>query len=370
MVRMRDVLKSVKDVKQPGAQRTLSDHPGTDNAGTGFSFPSRELKSTKDTAPPENDISLPEESKPSATIISSDAKINENNGLYNEAIGAVDDFLKMVSAGEPFDLDSVSQVVKLFADSLIESDYLFTISLSLHDSVSTMSQHSVNVAIIALKVAIGMDYSHDKICEVGLSAMVHEAGMVRVPPEITSKKTVLEEQEVKIIKQHPIHGKAILEAMKDEYPFLPDVVAQEHERWDGSGYPFGVAGNDIHAYAQIIGLADTFVALTNHRHYRDNFIAYKAIQSIIERRNKDFSAQTIKILIDVISIFPVGSLVKLNDGSIAKVIRTHKQYPIRPEIEIVKDAGSEHVGSKTVLDLSKEPMIYIVSPIFDVAAYT
>lgn len=116
-------------------------------------------------------------------------------------------------------------------------------------------------------------------------------------------------------------------------------------------------------------MADTFIALTHLRHYRDNFIAYKAIQSIIERRNIDFSAKMIKTLIDVISIFPVQSLVKLNDGCVARVVQTNKNFPVRPVIEVVMDAKGSKLESIEKIDLSKEPMIYIVSPVLDENAY-
>lgn len=147
------------------------------------------------------------------------------------------------------------------------------------------------------------------------------------------------------------------------------MVYQEHERWNGNGYPQGLKENGITEYAQVLGLADSFIALTHTRHYRDNFIAYKAMQSIIERRNLDFSARMIKALIDVISIFPVDSLVKLNNGAIAKVIRTNKNYPVRPVIQLISDSRGNRIEKEEVVDLSNEPMIYIVSPVLDEAAY-
>jgi len=254
-------------------------------------------------------------------------------------------------------------------NSLEKGDQLFIQALAARRVVNSMAQHSINVAIVAIKIGMGLKYPREKRIELGIAAMVHEVGMTRVPREILDKRGGLSASEFEEIKKHPLHGRAILEPLLDEYPFLPKVIAQEHERWNGNGYPFGLKDGEIHEYAQAIGLADTFIALTHLRHYRDNFIAYKAIQSIIERRNIDFSARTIKALIEVVSIFPVDSLVKLNDGSIARVISTNPAFPVRPVIEMIADPRGGRLPSLKEINLSNEPMIYIVSPVLDEAAY-
>ncbi len=377
MVRMRDVLKSAKDVVRPGRTESLASSESEQSPQKGYSFPSRDLHSQPQMKPMQQPQKSPYDThsysidrKPANdALFAREESDSHKLDLYHEGIEAIDHFLKLVQNGDNYDLTDIADISERVIESLAKDDRLFTQGLADREAVSSLAQHSINVATIAIKIAIGMKLEREKVVEVGISAMVHEVGMVKIPNEILTKKSELDASEIEIIKQHPIHGRKVLEVLKEEYPFLPEVVVQEHERWNGGGYPFGLKEDEIHTYAQILGLAVTFIALTHHRHYRDNFIAYKAIQSIIERRNKDFSAKMIKVLIDVISIFPVGSLVKLNDGSVARVKQTSKQYPIRPVIKLIQNAKGEKIEADSILDLSKEPMIYIVSPILDASSY-
>lgn len=380
MVRMRDVLKSARDV----LKTTPVPGESTEAGAGGFSFPRSSTSSIPsptnshlqetaqplptqapvDSVPPPSSTPVPKGKNDSET-----EEISENKKLYLTAIGVVEEILQSVERDESIDLGRIEEQCGYFVDSLAEGDQLFMHALSARRTMVSLAQHSVNVSIIAIKIAFGLKYSREKIIEVSLASMIHEVGMVKIPKEVVNKKGELTPSEYELIKQHPIHGRNILERYSDEYPFLPIVIVQEHERWNGNGYPFGLKEDEIHEYAQVLGLADTFIALTHLRHYRDNFIAYKAIQSIIERRNIDFSAKMIKTLIDVISIFPVQSLVKLNDGCVARVVQTNKNFPVRPVIEVVMDAKGSKLESIEKIDLSKEPMIYIVSPVLDENAY-
>lgn len=386
MVRMRDVLKSMRDVKRPGQDNRTDS--GEEKGGFKFPAPAshssvpRMPDSDQPAVTPPSSLHVEEKVNTDAPLHdhqlrTSDEEASEEvapqpekkSSPYHNGIQVIEEFLQSAKREEPFDLDAVESVAKQFTELLSDSDQLFLQAISARMSVTSMAQHSANVAIVAIKVANGLGFKTEQIVEVGMSGMVHEVGMVRVPDEIINKRGELSTSEYEKIKQHPLFGRQILEAVQDEFPFLPEVIVQEHERWNGNGYPFGLRENDIHEYAQILGLADTFVALTHMRHYRDNFIAYKAIQSIIERRNIDFSARMIKALIDVISIFPVHSLVKLNNGSIARVVQTNKKYPVRPVIELIANAKGQKVDKEETIDLSNEPMIYIVSPVLDEAAY-
>ncbi|MBD3167092.1 hypothetical protein GF324_10865 [bacterium] len=367
MVRMRDVLRSVKDLGQPGGSGKPADGEKDEYAFPGAPRPRNTAPSEQQRTPPET---KPEGQPATETATTpSDQATGRKKTIYHDAIEAVEELYETVRREEPFDLSDVESHAEIFIDSLQKDDYLFLLALSSRFAVASMAQQSVTTCIVAVKVGIGLKLSRDKLHELALTAMINQIGMVRVPQDILRKKGQLSAGEYEVIKQHPLHAQRVLEPFRDEYPFLAEALVQEHERWNGNGYPFGLKENEIHEFAQIIGLADTFVALTHRRHYRDNFIAYKAMQSIIARRNVDFSARMIKALIDVISIFPVHSLVKLNDGRVAKVLETNKQYPVRPVIEIIRDIRGNEIENPERVDLSREPMIYIVSPVLDEAAY-
>jgi len=366
MVRMRDVLRSVNDIRRPG--QGAATHPGSSGEERGdLNFPSP--ASSGFSVPPNKDNGSDTTGPAIQANTAAPQTAPQGKTLYHNAISAVDTLLNSAAARETLPIGAVLEQTELFAEALSTSDQIFMQALSARKTITSMAQHSVNVAIVAIKVAGGLNFDRQKVIEIGLCGMVHEVGMVRVPDAVLTKRGELTPSEQDLIRRHPEYGNEILQGVKEQFPFLPEVIYQEHERWDGRGYPRGLKENEIHEYAQVLGLADSFIALTHTRHYRDNFIAYKAMQAIIERRNIDFSQRMIKSLIDVISIFPVDSLVKLNNGSIAKVIRTNKKYPVRPIIQLISDSRGAKVSDVQEIDLSDEPMIYIVSPVLDEAAY-
>ncbi len=187
--------------------------------------------------------------------------------------------------------------------------------------------------------------------------------MSAVPNSILFKHGKLTPDEYEVVKEHPLHGYKLLKHLETEYPYLPEVALQEQEREDGSGYPQGLTGENIHEFAKIIGIVDVFEALVHGRAYREGFITYNAIQKIIEQRAKQFNIKYVRALINSVTMFPVGSLVKLSTEEIARVVSVNSLRPMRPVVEILTDASGGKLKAPIRLNLEEEPLIYIVKPI-------
>ncbi|MDD5541185.1 MAG: HD-GYP domain-containing protein, partial [Candidatus Marinimicrobia bacterium] len=225
--------------------------------------------------------------------------------------------------------------------------------------------HSINVAIFTIKIGVSMKYDREKLTKLGLAALLHDVGMINVPNNIIFKHGRLTASEFAIIKQHPNYGYEIVKHLKSDYPNIVDVVLQEQEREDGSGYPQGLTGDKISEFAKVVGLADVFEALVHGRAYREGFITYNAIQKIIESRGKQFNAKIIRALINGVSMFPVGSMVKLSTDEIARVLSVNSQRPVRPVVEVLIDSDGNKIKNPIRLNLEEEPLIYIVKPLIE-----
>jgi HD-GYP domain-containing protein (c-di-GMP phosphodiesterase class II) len=153
-------------------------------------------------------------------------------------------------------------------------------------------------------------------------------------------------------------------------PGLPPVVAevayQEQEREDGSGYPQGLRGISIHEYAKIIGLAVLFTAMLQPRPQRERRIPFEIIKEIIDHNKSQFPLYLIRILIDELSLFPMGLYVKLNTGEIGRVLRTNRLAPMRPVIEIVRDVNGRAPQERREYDLMKEHILRIEDALFEI----
>jgi len=167
------------------------------------------------------------------------------------------------------------------------------------------------------------------------------------------------------LRNHPLESKKMVEQFGPNYTWISQIVIQVHERHDGSGYPNGLSGDEIHEFARIIGLADMYEALGHPRSDRKAHVIYSALTTIIDTRNKHFDPRLIKGLINIVSIFPLGSLVKLNNNTIGRVVGANKLYPTRPLVEILLNHRSHRLSDPQLVHLEEEPMLYIVDPAID-----
>ena len=240
-------------------------------------------------------------------------------------------------------------------------DKLYEYAMSAQEDYEDMIIHTVDVTFTSLKVGKGMDYDIELLLRLGLAAFLENVGMYKIPDSILKSTRKLGGEEIKLIKNHPEISYEILGQMGERYGWLADVARQIHERSDGSGYPLGLKGDKILEIASIIGLVDTYVAMIKDRPYREKFIQTDAIKSILGDSKDKFPSGIIKIFLNQISLFPVNSLIKLNNGSIGRVISTNKNQPLRPTIELLYDGSGNRLRKPQVIRLSDNPLLYIDS---------
>lgn len=283
--------------------------------------------------------------------------------LYVDLHRTIAQVVQSIKEKKPIDPRPLVDYIPRITEAVKKEEYLFLKAIQRKRYASWLISHSVNIAIFAIKVGIGLKYDREKLTRLGLAALLHDVGMTAVPNSIIFKHGKLTPDEYEIVKEHPLHGYELLKHLKNEYPYLPEVALQEQEREDGSGYPQGLTGENIHEFAKIIGIVDVFEALVHGRAYREGFITYYAIQKIIEQRAKQFNVKYVRALINSVTMFPVGSLVKLSTEEIARVISVNSLRPMRPVVEVLTDASGVKLRAPIRLNLEEEPLIYIVKPI-------
>ncbi len=227
-----------------------------------------------------------------------------------------------------------------------------------------LAYHQVNTTILVNKIGRGRHLPDQELFELSLAAAIHDVGMTRLPEGLIARPGKLDPSGYSQIKQHPAYGRDIVKAYADAYPWLPQVVYQEHERFDGSGYPEGLKGEAIHKYAQIIGLADTYEALTHPRTFRESMIPFNVLQQLIRLGGRLFPSDLVKAFIQEISVFPLGSDVRLSTGEVGTVVEINQGYPLRPLVQIHFSSTGVPLGEEERrVDLRQEPMIYITGPV-------
>jgi HD-GYP domain-containing protein (c-di-GMP phosphodiesterase class II) len=218
--------------------------------------------------------------------------------------------------------------------------------------------HVVNVCFMSIEIGLGLGYERWRLVELGTAAFLHDIGITKYM-DIINKPEKLTDEDYNKIRQHPKYGIEILNKLDKEFSRgIFDVVEQEHERIDGSGYPKGTKDGDISEYAQIVGLIDVYEAMMHNRPYRNKHTHSQTINMILNNKSV-FGYKIIKVLIERIGIFPLGFLVKLNTKEIGVVFKDNLKSPLRPVVNIIYDSHGQELKQPKQIDLNSNPVIYI-----------
>ena len=181
--------------------------------------------------------------------------------------------------------------------------------------------------------------------------------MCLVPQNLRHKKGLLTSSELAVLRRHSGYGYQLIKALGGgESEEMATVVRQEHERGDGSGYPHGLSGDAIDEMSKVIAVSDVYEALTSDRPHRARVLPNQAIKEMVDVRQREFSPRVLKAMLDQISIFPLGSLVVLNTGVIARVIEVHENLPMQPTVQFIHGPDEE---DGRVLSLEENPHLHI-----------
>ena len=286
--------------------------------------------------------------------------------IYKALMAEVQLVFDSAIKGDTPDPDELMGIVKRAYDLLNENDSLLTetVRQGSSDTTRTWALRATNTAILSMRVGLEINYDERRSLALGLCALMHDIGMLTIPEAVLNSRS-LTPQQLKLLRNHPLRSQKMVEKFGESFAWIGKVVVQVHERYGGAGYPRGLKGDQIHEFARIIGLADTYDAMSHPRADRKAHVTYNALSEIVDLRNNDFDPQLIKALIHIVSIFPLGSLVKLNNSEIGRVIQTNKLHSARPLIEILLDSQGRLLPTTRFTNLEDEPMLYIVDPGID-----
>ncbi|MGO4545895.1 HD-GYP domain-containing protein [Paenibacillus sp. 2TAB23] len=231
---------------------------------------------------------------------------------------------------------------------------------SIHAMDGYLFQHSFNVAVLAGIMGIAKGFNRNQLEELGIGALLFDIGMTKVPAKLLNQTRAFTVEEHKVVEAHAKDGFDILRKYHDISIVSAHCALQHHERYNGSGYPRGLKENDIHIFGQIVGLADTFDALTSPRPYRKRYTASEAIEFLFAAGGTFFDLDLIKLFCRHISIYPVATSLLLSTGQVGVVTENNELAVHRPRVRIIMEANGTMPVSPYELELKDELHITIV----------
>ncbi|MCL1911864.1 MAG: HD-GYP domain-containing protein [Leptospirales bacterium] len=281
--------------------------------------------------------------------------------LYQKAISAVENVHENIHQDQSFGITEIESSVVDIIKILKENRNIFLFLYGLDGSKSYLVNHSVNVTFYAIITGLAMNYSLDVLKELGVGTMLIDAGMIKVPMYILRKQSNLTEHEFKQIKTHPVLGYKAVRELGKVSELSAEVSLQHHEQFDGKGYPRGLRGNDISEFARIASIADSYEAQITSRSYKKKIFFYQAMRNLISSAVNKFDPLILKTFLVRMSVYPIGSIVVLNDKSIGIVISSSTHKPLRPILKLVSDSNGKRVQELVIVNLIEKTSLYITS---------
>lgn len=232
-------------------------------------------------------------------------------------------------------------------------------------------QHAINVCVLGCAIARRYFDEHgwvdyrgnrrqdgiaDRLQKLGVGLLLQDIGSLAVPQEIWDKRGMLSADERRLLQQHPLLGVAMLDGSSDVSPLTKVTIAQHHERYDGTGYPRGLAGDDLHDNGQIAGIAEAYVSLCEERATggRPRFAAHQAYEMILQASGKLYHPTIVEAFADTIAPYGPGTTIQLSDGRYAIVVENQPDQPLRPRVRVTHDEHGLQFTPPLDLDLSIE----------------
>jgi len=224
-----------------------------------------------------------------------------------------------------------------------------------------LAKSSVNTAILSALTSQELKLPNHKILNIVSGALLHDIGMIRLSKGLTEKKGGLSDAEFEQIKSHTLHSSKIVSKELFGNNEVNLIALHHHERWDGKGYPDHLAENAIDMGARIVSVADAFEAMVSKKSYRESILGYQAVKNMLADNARRFDPAVIMAFTKIMGIYPIGSIIRLNDESVARVLSVNSNAPLRPVVELlVNKAGKVcKSGEGEVIDLLSEKTLFI-----------
>lgn len=273
--------------------------------------------------------------------------------ICDRAKGAVMVMFSDAKMGRAMNVQDVDLLVEEISSSILRHPHAL-ISLSrLKTSDEYTYMHSVAVCALMVALARRMGMPEEQIRDAGVAGLMHDVGKMMIDPLILNKPGRLTGEEYRAMKCHPEAGLKILEASLQVNAIVRDVCLHHHEKVDGSGYPHGLAGEQISIFARMGAVCDVYDAITSDRPYKKGWGAAHSIREMASWKGH-FDEVVFQNFVKTVGIYPVGALVRLESGRLAVVIEQNEQTLLLPRVKVFMSARTGRRFTPQVIDLARQ----------------
>ncbi|MDH5717462.1 MAG: HD domain-containing protein [Spirochaetia bacterium] len=215
----------------------------------------------------------------------------------------------------------------------------------------TVEKHAISSAIFAVSLAQTLEFSKPKMVELIFSILLLDIGMSKVPSEILSKDSAFTEEDRRKLQAHTVYGYQLLTQVVKLKNTMAIVALQHHEHYDGSGYPKKLKGDMITEYSRIAAITDSLAAMLEKKNYQESILPYNAMKELLTLGLYRYDPVFMKLLLEKMAIYPIGSLVSLSNGAVGIVAGAVRKKPMRPIVMLLKTASGKSLEKPEFIHL-------------------
>jgi len=268
------------------------------------------------------------------------------------------EIFKILKKEETITLNTTRRLIQSMFNHLVENESFIHGLTNIKNYDEYTLNHSVNVCLLSLALGRRLDLDRNELADLGVSAFLHDIGKTEIPKEILDKPDKLDEKEREIIEKHPHLGGEKLVRLK-KFSYLPvesiNVAMEHHVKEDLTGYPQYQKKKNVNLYSKIVKICDFFDAITTKRPYRKKvFTRDEALKMMMEQSEIEFNPILVKVFINMMGAFPVGTLVLLNTGEIGIVFELNMEpaFMSKPKVKLITDNDGNKVDGE-IVDLTE-----------------
>lgn len=269
--------------------------------------------------------------------------------LYANANALMQNMMQDVRIGRQIQVDKYLPVVDNIFDSMFSAPSALLPLAQMKTRDEYTFQHSVSVAALSIAFGRVLNLPHTEIKELALGGLLHDVGKAKVPGKILNKPGKLNDAEYLVMKTHAANTSALLTNTKNVSEIAFNAASQHHERYDGTGYPLGLKGDEISLHGQMLAIVDVYDAITSIRVYHKGMPPTEALRKMFEWSGSHFNPRLVQAFIKGIGVYPAGSLVRMQSGKLGIVRELVPDKLLQPIVQLIYDCKQmRHIAPYTV----------------------
>tara|TARA_R110000782_G_scaffold63584_1_gene130212 strand:+ start:994 stop:2256 length:1263 start_codon:yes stop_codon:yes gene_type:complete len=282
------------------------------------------------------------------------AEMSTASRVHTQVATAVEGVMKNLKRTGSLGIDQLESAVTPMVDSVLRNPAALACLVRMQKKDEYLYNHSLASAVWASILGRQIGLARDDLDVIALGALLLDVGKTLVPDSILTKPDSLSDKERDLMRRHVEFGLKILDKSGGVDARVRDMVAHHHERYNGTGYPARLKGNDIPVFGRIAGIVDAYDAMITPRPYAKLQSSYDAIRRLRVLADVEFQAEIVDQFTKAIGAFPTGTLVELNTGQIGIVTKQNRIRRLRPEIMVIIDSDKQLLDDFQLLDLNEE----------------